>query len=185
MGEWLSLREAAEMLGVHPGTVRNWADQGYLPVRRTKGGHRRFRRDDIELWRQSQESDGGIELGLIGQNMVRHTRMQIGEGRLENESWYQKLDEEARTQYRQSGRSLIQGLIVNLSSSGRYQHASRSSLAGLRICLARTALRAEQCRSNPCVFIFPQHAVGRDVQSVRESGYPLIACLGGYVPQGE
>jgi excisionase family DNA binding protein len=142
MGEWLSLREAAEILGVHPGTVRNWADQGHLPVRRTKGGHRRFRRDDIELWRQSQESDGGIEPALVGQNMLRHTRMQIGEGRLENESWYQKLDEEARMQYRQSGHSLVQGLIGHLSTSDGtsmlaearslgYEYASRGRRYGL------------------------------------------------------
>jgi excisionase family DNA binding protein len=142
MGEWLSLHEAAEILGVHPGTVRNWADQGYLPVRRTKGGHRRFRRADIELWRQSQESDGGIEPGMVGQNMLRHTRMQIGEGRLENEGWYQKLDEDARQQYRQSGHSLVQGLIGHLSSPDEngmqaearslgYEYASRGRRYGL------------------------------------------------------
>lgn len=116
MGEWLSLSEAADILGVHPGTVRNWADKGYLPVSRTIGGHRRFRRDEIQLWKHTQESNGNIEPGLIGQNMLRHTRMQISEGRLENETWYQKLDEEARGQYRQSGRSLVQGLISHLNS---------------------------------------------------------------------
>jgi excisionase family DNA binding protein len=142
MSEWLSLKAAAEILGVHPGTVRNWADQGDLPVRRTKGGHRRFRRDDIELWMQSRESDGGIEPGLVGQNMLRDVRMQIGEGRLENESWYQKLDEDARQQYRLSGRSLVQGLIGHLSSSDGigmqaearslgYEYASRGRRYGL------------------------------------------------------
>ena len=40
--EWLSLREAAEMLGMHPATVRLWADRNELPSRRTNGGHRRF-----------------------------------------------------------------------------------------------------------------------------------------------
>lgn len=40
--EWVSLRQAADMLGVHPATVRNWADKGDIMSRRTPGGHRRF-----------------------------------------------------------------------------------------------------------------------------------------------
>ena len=47
--EWVSLRQAAQMLGVHPATVRAWADKGELPSRRTPGGHRRFRRADLLL----------------------------------------------------------------------------------------------------------------------------------------
>jgi excisionase family DNA binding protein len=54
--EWLSLREAADMLGIHPATVRQWADRNELPSRRTSGGHRRFRRSDIEA-RLRQESE--------------------------------------------------------------------------------------------------------------------------------
>ena len=49
---WLSLSQAAELLGVHPGTVRTWADQGSLPAQRTQGGHRRFRRADVEQWQR-------------------------------------------------------------------------------------------------------------------------------------
>src|SRR5215470_12613001 len=46
--EWLSLREAANLLGMHPATIRLWADRNEIPSRRTSGGHRRFRRADIE-----------------------------------------------------------------------------------------------------------------------------------------
>lgn len=38
----LTLSEAAERLGVHPATVRRWADKGEIEVRTTAGGHRRF-----------------------------------------------------------------------------------------------------------------------------------------------
>ena len=54
-GEWLSLSEIAELLGVHPSTVRSWSDQGRMPVHRTQGGHRRYRRSEIELWMQSRQ----------------------------------------------------------------------------------------------------------------------------------
>ena len=42
--EWLNLGEAAEILGVHPSTLRAWADHGEIPAHRTPGKHRRFRR---------------------------------------------------------------------------------------------------------------------------------------------
>jgi excisionase family DNA binding protein len=33
---------------VHPNTVRLWAKMGRLPAIKTIGGHRRFRRSDVE-----------------------------------------------------------------------------------------------------------------------------------------
>lgn len=42
--EWLSLSEASELIGVHPSTLRRWADAGTIPCTRTPGSHRRFRR---------------------------------------------------------------------------------------------------------------------------------------------
>jgi len=56
--QWLSLREASELLGVHPSTLRRWADAGTIPCTRTPGGHRRFRRSDIERILQSEQGAG-------------------------------------------------------------------------------------------------------------------------------
>jgi excisionase family DNA binding protein len=140
-GEWLSLSEVAEVLGVHPSTVRSWADNGRLPVHRTAGGHRRFRRAEVDLCMQSQTADHSMEVDQVVKSALRITRIQIGEGRLEAEAWYHKLDEEARFQYRQSGRELLQGLIVHLASPGSdpktearalgYEYASRGNRRGL------------------------------------------------------
>ncbi len=44
---WISLAEAAHLLHTAPTNVRRWADQGRLEVRRTVGGHRRFRRESV------------------------------------------------------------------------------------------------------------------------------------------
>lgn len=46
--DWVTLGEAAKILGVAQSTVRKWADQGQLETFRTPGGHRRFRRGDLD-----------------------------------------------------------------------------------------------------------------------------------------
>lgn len=43
----LSLEDAARLLGVHPGTVRRWANKGVLPHQRTVGQQRRFHLTDV------------------------------------------------------------------------------------------------------------------------------------------
>jgi excisionase family DNA binding protein len=47
---WLTLGEAARFLGVAQSTIRKWADEGRVPAIRTPGGHRRFRRGELELF---------------------------------------------------------------------------------------------------------------------------------------
>lgn len=136
--EWLSLSDAAKLLGVHPSTVRLWSDKGALPVHKTQGGHRRYKRAEILLWSESNARSKEEALAPEGmmQEVVKNVRMQISEGRLEAESWYQKLDNEARTQYRMSARSLFQGLMNYVASHGEeaateayavgYEYASRA-----------------------------------------------------------
>jgi len=135
INEWLSLSDAADMLGVHPSTVRVWSDKGILPVHKTQGGHRRYRRNEISLWAESS-SQSRFDANQIMQEIMRSLRIQISEGSLEAESWYQKLDEDARAQYRLSGRSIFHGLMNYMASEGKdaeteayaigYEYASRA-----------------------------------------------------------
>jgi len=110
-GNWLTLSEVSKLLGIHTSTVRNWADQGVLPVHRTQGGHRRFMRSELELWMQAQRvtEPQGSE-GMI-QNALSFARFQISEAHLEEQRWYRKIDQAGRASYRRSGRTLVQGLI--------------------------------------------------------------------------
>ena len=126
--EWLSLSEAAVVLGVHPGTVRNWSNQGLLPVHRTQGGHRRYRRSEVVLWMQSKEADRPLDASLVVRNALRNTRFRISAGRLEAEDWYKKLDDEAREQYRVSGRNMLNGLMSYLNSDGENAAAEAQAL---------------------------------------------------------
>jgi excisionase family DNA binding protein len=141
MDDWLSLSEAAKQLGVHPSTVRAWADHGYLPSQRTQGGHRRFRRADVEMRMHTRWESSTPEATSVYTNVLRNTRVQISESNLEAEKWYHKMDDEAREQYRLSGRSLVQGLVGHLTTSNGeleaearslgYEYASRGQRVGL------------------------------------------------------
>lgn len=126
--QWLSLSEMAAEIGVHPSTIRKWADDGELPVHRTPGGHRRFLRREVELWKEAQKADSPQDVQVVINHAMKEIRFQISEGNLEKESWYQKLDANAREQYRLSGRSLLQGLRAFLSSREEDAIAEAESL---------------------------------------------------------
>ena len=54
MSDLFSISEAAEVCGVHIETLKKWEQRGWLFPHYTKGGHRRYRRSEIEakmtLW---------------------------------------------------------------------------------------------------------------------------------------
>jgi excisionase family DNA binding protein len=134
--KWLSLSGAAKVLGVHPSTVRLWSDKGILPVHKTQGGHRRYKHGEISLWAESNHKPHEIEPERMMQEVIKNVRMQISEGHLQAETWYQKLDEDARMQYRMSARSLFHGLMNYVATNGAdaeseayaigYEYASRA-----------------------------------------------------------
>lgn len=134
--EWLSLSDAAKLLGVHPSTVRLWSDKGVLPTHKTQGGHRRYKSSEIALWAEANVKSPEIQTEHMLQEVIKNVRMQISEGRLQAEAWYQKLDDDARAQYRMSSRSLFHGLMTYLATNGveaeseayaiGYEYASRA-----------------------------------------------------------
>lgn len=60
----LSITAAAKLLGVHPLTLRSWAEKGYVPHYRTPGGHRRFKRHELLAF-VAQMNQGSPEDGLV------------------------------------------------------------------------------------------------------------------------
>lgn len=126
--EWLTLSEAAKRFGVHPSTLRTWADKGLLPVRRTKGGHRRFSAREVDLWDQSEREQGEEGLNRLVQSALRFTRFQLSEGLLQDEDWYVRLSQSARNEYRSSGRKLMQGLSSFLASDRKVAQAETRSV---------------------------------------------------------
>lgn len=148
MDDWLSLSDAAKLLGVHPSTVRLWSDKGVLPTHRTSGGHRRYRRNEVILWAKTAR-EIRVEPENIIHTAMKNVRVQIGEANLESQGWYQKLDENARIQYRESAHSLLRGLMTYLAAEHGddfeahaigYEYASRARRYGLSTVDATRAL---------------------------------------------
>jgi diguanylate cyclase (GGDEF)-like protein/excisionase family DNA binding protein len=63
---WLRLGDAAAELGVSLNTLRRWSDAGKLTVYRSPGGHRRYRRADVEaLLRTERPTEGRGPAGVL------------------------------------------------------------------------------------------------------------------------
>ncbi len=87
--EWLSLKEAAALLGVHPATLRAWADAGRIPSRRTAGGHRRFARRDIEAWLHAHGAEPGVQM-LIAYTLGQ-LRLELARGAGSQAPWFERI----------------------------------------------------------------------------------------------
>ena len=104
--KWLSLQEASRMLGVHPSTLRQWADAGKIHTVRTPGGHRRFAETDVRALLEPELLEpSGIQ--LLVQSPLGPSRLEVSGGKLSNQEWYQRMDETARAQHRDLGRKLL------------------------------------------------------------------------------
>ncbi|MCB9558468.1 MAG: helix-turn-helix domain-containing protein [Deltaproteobacteria bacterium] len=99
MDDLLSTKEAAALLGVGPTAVKRWADAGELACLKTAGGHRRFRRGDVEAMRRSgnasetddleTESDRWIEALLNPrQDQVYAVEGLLLQARAQEGAWY-------------------------------------------------------------------------------------------------
>jgi excisionase family DNA binding protein len=63
--DWLTLGQAAKFLGVAQSTIRKWSDQGRVPAFYTPGGHRRYRRRDLEAFLDRSGPGGGGASGPL------------------------------------------------------------------------------------------------------------------------
>lgn len=57
MDVYVRTKKAAELTGLHPNTLRKYADEGKIPYRRAPNGERRF---DVSAWVPSQRKEATI-----------------------------------------------------------------------------------------------------------------------------
>lgn len=114
--QWLSLGEAARALGVHPATLRRWADQDHITPHITPGGHRRFKREDLLAFSNRQRKlvvTQNVERLLAAQALT-HTRQHIASHH--DDRWLSAIPEDDRERKRILGRRLM-GLLLQYASS--------------------------------------------------------------------
>lgn len=120
--QWLSLRDACRLLDVSNTTLRQWADNGYLRVYRTPGGHRRFLRDDVESFANASEQaqEQGRE-DAIEDSALRKIRRSLSRNDVVKQSWYQSVEEEGKDRMRLFGRRLLSLLLQESGARRRRQ----------------------------------------------------------------
>ena len=120
--QWLSLRDACRLLDVSNTTLRQWADNGYLRVYRTPGGHRRFLRDDVESFANApqQAQEQGRE-DAIEDSALRKIRRSLSRNDVVKQSWYQSVEEEGKDRMRLFGRRLLSLLLQGSGPRRRRQ----------------------------------------------------------------
>ena len=61
----LKIGDVATLLGVTTQTLRNWTNSGYMDAIIGKGGHRRFRRSEVERLMELKEREGSVKRCLL------------------------------------------------------------------------------------------------------------------------
>ncbi len=128
--KWLTLSQAAEVLGVHPTTLRRWADRGDIPVRLTPGRHRRFRASEIQQHLEQQSRHGSVSstgaspaqtlpaLDTTGRVWADFALVETRQ-RLFNQpepQWLMAFDKDDRDEKRELGRRLMALLMQHISA---------------------------------------------------------------------
>ena len=143
--EWLSLREACDLLQVSQATLRQWADAGHVGMYRTPGGHRRFAREDLlamtrqpaaripaRTSRPARNGGQGAETpDKLEDAALRRIRRRLNHEEVARQSWYQSVQEEGRDRMRLFGRRLLSLLVQGLPqrrASGRRQEVLAEAL---------------------------------------------------------
>lgn len=127
--KWLSLGEASKLLGIHPVTLRIWADTGKMPYTRTPGGHRRFAEEDVlAFYESSQDRADANDLDLLVQSALGRTRWELDRHGLAGQGWYPAFDQGWRFHEQELGRRLLSVLVQYVARSGGSQSAEKKSL---------------------------------------------------------
>jgi len=82
----LSIKEAAEFLGVDPSTLRRWDNEGMLIAERTPGGHRRYEKNKLISIRDKKEDDSKLTIGYC--RVSSNSQKEDLERQIENVSNY-------------------------------------------------------------------------------------------------
>lgn len=127
-GRWVSIRRAAEILGVNQATLRGWSDAGKVRTFTTPGGHRRFSEEDL-LSLTSPAAAPPARPALAEILLASRERYEALARRcLAGSAWFASFDGAARQRFRILGGSML-GLVCAYLTAGRRER-ERSLVEG-------------------------------------------------------
>ena len=119
---WLTLSAAAQYVGVHASTLRDWAERGLVAHLRTPGGHRRFAEQDLQAFVAANRhaSVALVPLEPMAREIEDRTLRHIHHDVPADAPWHGAHDTAGMEQKREQGRRLL-GLALQYVSrqSGR------------------------------------------------------------------
>jgi excisionase family DNA binding protein len=123
--EWLSLAQASELLGVHPATLRRWADGDQIRCFRTPGGHRRFRASDLAgFLKEATTALPAAQIDGLVISAVGYTRQEMDRTQAAQEAWYVAFQrDDLRQQMKETGRRLFGLAIQYMGRTTPYEPA--------------------------------------------------------------
>ena len=132
--EWMSIHEAASLVGVSPATLRRWCDAGNVRAFTTPGGHRRFSRRAITgLLPVERDSPTSGQLDRLAAVLVRSVRREAFRIAAEP-AWSGALDAADRDELERLSHQMIAGVVATLRDgpARRPRGLSRGSNAAFR-----------------------------------------------------
>jgi excisionase family DNA binding protein len=120
--QWLTLGEAARLLGVDVTTLRAWADAGKVRMFRTPGGHRRFIRADLDTLLRGSTSALLPRAQAFPSGGAAASRQWLA-----SRSWYAAVPEESRARVRACCAELMH--IVEAAGAGGGAEPGRAAAA--------------------------------------------------------
>ncbi len=114
--DWLGLGEAAHYLGIHPVTLRRWADASDISYMLTAGGHRRFAVTELKRFAEERLRLSPLPRAeqMWAESAAAHTQEVIQTHR--QSAWMQAYGEGDRQQSRELGRRLMAIVLQYISS---------------------------------------------------------------------
>lgn len=103
------------MLGVHPTTLRRWADHGDILVMTTPGGHRRFPMSEIDRLTGQGSTTSGSNEELVS-SVLLHARQRLSSHA--SEGWLTRIKDSEKMQFRSMGRDVLDLMKAYLDQGG-------------------------------------------------------------------
>jgi photoactive yellow protein len=139
--ELLTTRQAAEIVGVGTTSIKRWSDEGKLPAIKTAGGHRRYRRRDVELLISDQNANPSLHTQLPSMSRAELDALDVGVIQLDDAGYvliYNKTESEfANIPVKEAEGQHFFGELAPCTNNrilyGRFQEGVRSGHLDARI----------------------------------------------------